>query len=278
MTQATSPSEDETIRRALTEAARIATLPQVATKAIEMVEDPDADHGELARLMEADPVLSAKLLKVANSPMYGFAQKVSSVRRATDLLGIVAVRNVTVAVSMAKLFQPGPIVAGVDARVLWTHSNAVAIASRQVARHVGEPIDEAYLAGLLHEIGVVLEMLVDRPSLAAAMTDRPEGFVASERGHFGTDHQRLGEALCRSWRLPDVVCEAVAHHHDPDPPSRLAAVVYLANALAPAGFGLDVETEVPPTVMTKLGFGGGTDLDRLREVIAYEGTAAPWEK
>ncbi|MEN0061311.1 MAG: HDOD domain-containing protein [Myxococcota bacterium] len=273
-----SIDESETLKRALAAAARIATLPQVAARVIELVEDPNSQNAEIEQVIQADPVLSAKILKVANSPMYGFTQKVASVRRAVDLLGHAATRNVTIAVSMAKLFQPGALVPGVDAEALWRHSNATAIASRHVADYFGAPPEEAYLAGLLHEIGIVLEMLVDRGALQQALrlarTDPNVRLCEAERSCFGTDHAKIGAALCREWKLPVAVGQAVAEHHEPTSDAPLAAVVHLANALVPEepeGFGLDVGADEPTEWMLACLSATPTDLaavsERVRQAV-----------
>lgn len=280
-----APPESDAVQHALHAASRIATLPQVAARVIELIEDPSSENAEIERVISADPVLCAKILKVANSPMYGFAQQVVTVRRAIDILGHQATRNVTIAVSMAKLFRGGVIVPGYGSEQIWHHSNAVGVLARLVADRFGASTDEALLAGLLHEIGIVVEMLVDREALADVFREvrrHPElDFRDAERRRFGTDHSELGAALCRNWSLPQSVCDAVAQHHDDQPTSNLASIVAVANwlnARDPLGFALDTGADALPSgVLDRVG-ATQDDVLELEESLGQADTSAPWEE
>ena len=252
-----APDRQQAVQRALAAVARIATLPLVATQVIALVEDPNSKNAELVEIIEQDPVLAAKVLKVANSPMYGFAQKIGSVRRAVDMLGHGATRNITIAASMAKLFRGVALAPGVTAEQVWEHSRIVAILARALAEHVDHPSpEEAYLAGLLHEIGTMLEALVDKAALERAIcrfhARHSQHLWQAESELLGADHQDFGGALCRAWKLPAGVCDAVAHHHTfeaaPCDSRVLAAIVAVADAAAatlPSGAPFDRADQDP---------------------------------
>ena len=124
--------------------------------------------------------------------------------------------------------------------ILWRHSVAVAVAARVLAEAGGDSVPHAFTAGLLHEVGKVVMVSSDAASYAeavqdAAMFKRP--VLTTEKQHFGFDHTELGACLLERWNLPPDITAAVRHHHQLDgaePFERLAAEVYLANAIAHA--------------------------------------------
>jgi len=215
-------------RDAVERVRQVATLPEAATR--------------IARLAR-DPALCAHLLKIANSAFYGLRSRVTGVEHAVALLGSAAVRNVARAASLAQVFRGGTS-PPFSLTALWRHSVGVAAACRWLARErgVGDP-EEAFVAGLLHDIGMVVELQADRGGFAAALQEGPVGgadLCAAERRHLGADHAQFGAALCESWGLPSSLCRLVAHHHDPQ---GLGAAERAAGALVPVAEGLAVRFE-----------------------------------
>ena len=209
---------------AVKQLSHIATLPEVTLGIIELVEDPNSSAQDLNELIGRDPALSARVLKVVNSAFYGLPRQIGSINRAISMLGLNAVKNIAIAASLAKLFRGGALCDRFDAKELWDHSIAVATAARLLARESRMSSgDEAFLGGLMHDIGIMVELQSDRAKLVKVFGDmqfdgngRPLiEFRMAERSVFGADHCHFGEALCEQWKFPRSLAVACAHHHDP---------------------------------------------------------------
>jgi len=171
------------------------------------------------------------------------------------LLGLNAVKNIAIAASLAKLFRGGKISAHFDARELWVHSIATATATRLLAQKIGlSVLDEAFLAGLIHDIGIMVEVQACRPKFVEVvelMQNNPEITLReAEKQIIGVDHQQFGQGLCTAWKFPSSFRYVTAFHHNPmelaSKNRKLAALVHVAEIIAAKqglGSSLDVETE-----------------------------------
>ena len=204
--------------------SHMATLPEVTLNIIEVVEDPTSSASDLHRIVATDPALSARVLKVVNSAFYGLPRQIGSINRAISLLGLNAVKNIAVAASLGKIFRGGTGCENFEARALWSHSVATAATACLIARELDSgSSDEAFLAGLLHDIGFMIALQHDRGRLAQAFSllefdeeGAPDSeLLLKERMIFGVDHQDLGAVLCEKWKFPRTLVAATAHHHDP---------------------------------------------------------------
>ena len=237
------------VAEAVKKVTAIATLPEVTNKIITVVEDPKASASALHKIISHDPALVARILKVVNSAFYGLPGQIGSVERAIVLLGLNAVKNIAVAASLGQMFRGTRLCEGFTAKDLWTHCMAVAITSRELAKQMKTPIvDEAFLAGMIHDLGLLVSLQVNPEQLRAACERaRTTGgnFCEIERDVIGVDHQQLGEALAAHWKFPRS-CQLVAgHHHHPaalsDNNRLLVTLVYVADTLccqAERGFNL----------------------------------------
>ena len=250
--------------------SHIATLPEITLKIIELVEDPTSTAQDLHAVIQNDPALCSRILKVVNSAFYGLPRQIGSINRAVVLLGLNAVKNIAIAASLAKLFRGGEICTNFSARDLWTHSIACATASKLIADKVrmGLP-DEAFLAGLIHDIGILVELQGDRHKLIEVMEQikfDSDGaptcdMLEIERSVFGVDHQEFGLGLCETWKFPHSFASVTGHHHDPrELPEQnrpLAWIVYIADRLvAEHGYGFrgDLQTITPdPEALAAIG-------------------------
>ncbi len=225
---------------ALDEISHIATLPEVTMKIIEVVEDPSATAQDLNEIISNDPALCARVLKVVNSAFYGLPGQIASINRAIVLLGLNAVKNIAIAASLAKLFRGGQISENFNAKDLWTHSIGTAAAVKLIAEKAGlNLLDEAFLAGLIHDLGVMIEMQAIRPKLIETfdyMAEHKCCFLDAEEAVIGANHQDFGRALCERWKFPRSIAMVTGFHHNPmvlDRESRtLTAMVYVADQIA----------------------------------------------
>src|SRR5690348_10022512 len=196
----------------------IATLPEVTAQIIKTVEDPRSSAQQLHQIIAHDPALVTRILKVVNSAFYGLPGQIGSVERAIVLLGLNAIKNIAVAASIGQLFRMTKICKDFSAKDLWTHCIAVGVCARDLAKQMKLPIaDEASLAGMIHDVGILLQLQTSPEQLRqvceAAQSDKD--FCEMERQIIGIDHQMLGAALCEQWKFPHS-CQLVAgNHHNP---------------------------------------------------------------
>jgi HD-like signal output (HDOD) protein len=245
--------------------SHIATLPEITLKIIELVEDPSSTAQDLHKIISNDPALCSRILKVVNSAFYGLPRQIGSINRAIVLLGLNAVKNIAIAASLTKLFRGGDLCPSFSAKDLWIHSIATGAGSKLICDElrIGLP-DEAFLAGLMHDIGIMVEMQALRKQLVQLFEvldfDEKgvprENMLVHEHKIFGADHQQFGASLCESWKFPKSFGFVAGHHHDPmglpHENRRLACIVYLADRLAAKlGYGfrgdlqsLDADPEV----------------------------------
>lgn len=267
---------ESAVNDALLEVSHIATLPEITLKIIELVEDPTSTAQDLHKVITNDPALCSRILKVVNSAFYGLPGQIGSINRAIVLLGLNAVKNIAIATSLAKLFRGGELCGGFSARDLWIHSTGAAAAAKLIADSAGIGLsDEAFLGGLLHDIGIMVEMQTSRHKLIEVFEKfNPDGsagtFLEIEESVFGANHQDFGRGLCEKWRFPKSFSYVTGYHHNPlelEPGVRtLTCVVHLADKLAALeqiGFIGDVmTTDVDSMVLEDLCLSGG-DLQQI---------------
>lgn len=199
----------------------------------------DASLTDVAAIIRDDPVLSARVLRAANSVVYAARTPVATIREALLRLGFLTVRRLAMVVSLYTAVPSRKHQAAHEA--YWQHSLGVAHASEAIARRVPEWPEEAdpellFLGGLLHDIGLlVLENHYPREYASVAEAAKAERmpFVAAERAVLETDHGELGALLARHWALPVAIEAMIRTHHEPEtaaPAHRWSAhVVHLAD-------------------------------------------------
>ena len=236
-------TRDAAVAAILGRLSPLAMLPDVAVRVLALAGDPNVTMARMAEVISLAPELAGRILRIVNSAFYGFPGEIRSMERATLLMGLESVKNVTIAASLTRAFQGRPLSASFTPRDLWTHSLAVAAASRLVALEVNRGLaEEAFLAGLMHDIGVTAALQSDRQKMAAVVA-RMDAFPTAdilrvEEQIFGATHQDLGAALLHGWTLPATFCLAAASHHSPFAlplESRtLPMIVYVGDRLAAA--------------------------------------------
>ncbi|MBN2171669.1 MAG: GGDEF domain-containing protein [Candidatus Krumholzibacteriota bacterium] len=192
------------------------SLPHVAVEILHRTRDADVPMSSLAAIIETDPALAAKVLKVVNSSFFGLSRRIGSIQQALTMLGLRTVRVMVLSLSFVDSLRDGGD-GGFDFEAYWRRSLGSAVAARLLARAVDRGLeDEAFVAGLLADLGMVAAWRSARddyrPVLAAWA--RGEGSLAAvEARYLGTDHAALGGALLAGWGLPASLCEAVTGHH-----------------------------------------------------------------
>lgn len=233
------------LKRIIMDTKTLPTLPGVITKLNSLSENDKASVQEMARIVSSDQVLSARILRLANSPSYGF-YRVSTISNAMILLGVNVVKSLALSSSIFEIMEKNSI-------GLWEHSLGVATAANITAKKLGIPeVEEIATAGLLHDIGKVIiglkcaeGMLEIRRAIQA-----DELYIRdAERRILDTDHAEVGGWLAKSWYLPDKLSEPISFHHDlaKSEAHRIkTAVVHFADVLIKAsGFGDSGDPYVP---------------------------------
>ncbi len=217
----TADSAKIIVDKALAAVGDIATLPEVTIKIIEIVEDPKSTARDLHGVIKNDPALSVKILKVVNSAFYGLPGQIASVDRAIILLGLSAVKNLAIAASIARLFKGKNISEHFSAADLWRHGVAVAVAGRSIAKCSPHQAmsDEIFVAGLIHDIGTLIQRQTFPDEFANVIntcTEAEVSFLETERELIGADHQAFGVGLTTKWKFPRHLRAAVGFHHNPE--------------------------------------------------------------
>jgi len=212
-------------------------LPAVAARCLEILARRDFSISELARAIEADPLLAARVLRLANSAARATLEPARSVLQAVTRLGAGEMRSFVIEAAARPIFESHDRAIGDLGRALWSHSVAVALLARAVVRRAGGSQPEAaYLAGLLHDVGkpVMASMLLEAERRLFKVKTRSWLFPATWIGLIARTHRTVGIALSQAWRLPELVVHAVAdsHAYDRREASAAANAVCFANALA----------------------------------------------
>jgi HD-like signal output (HDOD) protein len=234
-------------------------MPKVMLKAREIMADPNSSFKEIAKVIETDQAIAAKILKVANSAYYGLSGMVSSIHQASVVLGYKTLEQVITMVSSASLLGKQLKGYGLGAGVLWRHSLAVAVASKSISQKRAPALEnDAFAVGLIHDAGkLALDqyVLTQKKEIDAYLRNNGGCFLKAEQEVLGFDHTEIALELCKKWKLPEDHAAAMRFHHTPSDSknNQLAHIVHAANFLVCRhGFGtgqlFDEENVAPETL------------------------------
>ena len=223
-------------------------IPQTIFKAREIMASPDSDFKELANLFETDQTIAAKILKIANSPYYGYSGKITSIQRASVILGHKTLVELLTVIGTAGLLGNKLEGYWLDSGALWKHSLAVAFGSRIIANTMKPALsNDAFTSGLIHDVGkLILDQYVkERWELFEKfMADGEHTFLDAEKKILELDHAEVASEVCKKWNIPEPLTVAIRYHHHPSQSngSELAYIVHVADAIAmmtSLGTGID---------------------------------------
>lgn len=216
---------------------KLVSLPHVCIRVNMMVEDPDQTAADIGAVIQQDASLTARLLKIANSPLYGFRSRIETISRAVTVIGQRELRDLVFAVSAVRTFAQIPVDLA-NMASFWRHSMFTGIVAKLLAHECGVlHTERLFIAGLLHDLGELL-IFHKMPEQAQKALRRSvamdEPLHLSERTLIGFDHGAVGGALARLWELPPALLGALRFHHEPEaaPGCLEAALVHLANCIA----------------------------------------------
>ncbi|MCR4411379.1 MAG: HDOD domain-containing protein [Thermoguttaceae bacterium] len=194
----------------------ISTLPQIALRVMQVARDESVSAAELKAVMENDPALSARVLRCVNSAAYALRTRVTNLQQAISYLGTKQIRNLAMTACVSDMFRKDERIGPYRRRELWRHLVSVGIGARLIAmRRRLADFEDAFLAGLLHDVGIVLEDQHFHEAFRRVVggLDGTRTLGAIEREVLGFDHMMLGERLAAAWGFPEAVRGAARHHH-----------------------------------------------------------------
>lgn len=225
-------------KQILNDHKELSSLPQTLAEVLRVVKDENSSAQDLAKVLMRDPALTAKVLRIVNSPFYG-GREVTSVTQAVVTLGIRAITALALSTSIYDM--TGSWQFAVERPRFWRHSLQVALASRSIAEAIRYPHpEEPFVCGLLHDLGILVleKSFPEKFERIWRQVESGEKLCDLEEGIWGTDHARVGQFLLEQWQLPTVICQAVGHHHseivaqEKDPELLASQIVALANLMS----------------------------------------------
>ncbi len=212
--------ESGAIKRLVTRLEYLPSIPALYGELVALLQAPETPVEEVAGIVERDPAMTAKVLKLVNSAFFGLARQVTSLPDACGYLGLDTLRSLVLSLQTFSQFQARKL-GGIELESLWRHSLRTAQAAKRIARRQAaavEIVDAAFVAGLLHDVGKLIlaaNCVAEYERALRQAREKPEDLVEAEKAVFGCDHADVGGYLMGLWGLPTPVVEAIALHHAP---------------------------------------------------------------
>lgn len=252
---------------------RLASLPDVVTRVCDLIGDPRTSASDIGQVIGEDPALTARLLRIVNSPFYGFPSTIDTVSRAITVVGTTELLDLVLATSVTRLFRGVPRTL-VDMDAFWRHSLYCGVVARVLAaRRRMDNIERHFVAGLIHDLGglVLYQSAPDLAGRALALArERELPLHLAEREVMGCDHAEVGAELVHVWNLPPVLEEVVRWHHQPQRahsfPSE-TAIVHLADVISGALETPDAGSEMVPPLEPAAWDNAGFPVEALESIV-----------
>lgn len=194
------------------------TLPNIVQKLLDLVSDVNAGINDVAEIISYDPSISSKILKLANSVVYGGSEKIGAIDQAVMRIGFDAVKDIVVSLSIIDMFSNNH---QINYKDFWKHSLSVAFGAQVVetmSTGMPKPSEETYMCGLLHDLGILLldQFLSDHyPNVLEEASKFEKELYEIEQEILGIDHAQVGAILMERWQLPTIICDAVSNQYTP---------------------------------------------------------------
>ena len=215
----------------------ISSIKQTVTQILNTIIDPDSSANDLKNIIEIDPPLTAKLLKLANSAFYGYPKTISVIQEAIVCIGFEAVRELALSQKVCEIFKKADYINGYSRISLWKHSVAVAVCCKLIyRREFRERGENIYVAGLLHDIGIiVLDQFLhhDFRNILRKSRSEKNNLVNTENAILHFNHADIGRAIAENWKFPVELVKAMGNHHDTknvdDEYAKISFTTFVAN-------------------------------------------------
>lgn len=217
----------------------IPSLPEIITKSIEIMQDKNTSSETLAKIISNDIGLTARVLKLVNSAYYGFPKQISTVKQAISILGFTTIKGLIISASVFKMFSENLNYSYFNYKDFWKHSMLTASAARMLAKHSDiVKSEDIFSASFLHDIGKIILAKYDKENYLKVYKSEyfdDIDFMKKEEVYCGLNHCEIGNIVAYSWNLPEIFCEIISNHHNPDRSYKYfdeCSLVYLANKIA----------------------------------------------
>ncbi|MDA3861916.1 MAG: HDOD domain-containing protein [Melioribacteraceae bacterium] len=263
------------------------TIPKVVLEVNEMLRNHTGDMARLTEIVGKDQGLTTKVLAVANSPLYGLPKNVASLEFGIMLLGIGEISNIVTALSLAQIVR-GNDSEDFDYLKFWTHSMLVGTASKDIAKRLGfgEIAGDAFVAGMLHDIGIQLTSRyfpTEFKKIISIVNDSDMDYYQAEQEVLGVTHEDIGHFMITKWNLPSNLSEVIGYHHRPSKLGKeniVLNIIHLADTMTKmfdiGNFAWDSGVEFDESIITTLGFANRSEIEEFIEeyFLVFQDTAS----
>lgn len=198
--------------------SELSSIKSTVSELIRLINDPKSSAKDLKEVIQLDPPLTAKLLKLANSAYYGFPRTIGDIQDAVVCVGFNELKELALNQKISQIFNEDDVFAGYSRLLLWKHSVAVAVCGKLIyQRTFNDQGGTAYVAGLIHDIGIVIEDQFLLDSFFQILDEVGGGadLYETENKILGYDHTDIGNAIAIDWNFPDETVAAIRYHHNP---------------------------------------------------------------
>jgi putative nucleotidyltransferase with HDIG domain len=271
-------AKKEKNRNFLASIQNLPSIPVVMMEVTNLLGNPNTSAGELGKIISKDQGLVTKILRVANSPLYGLPRKVSTIEFAIVILGFTHIKNIVVALSAFEAFNSKNDERW-DKKKFWAHSIMTATVAKKISEDIGyRKSGEAFIAGLLHDLGIsVIQRFFHKQFkeiIDLVETQKMRSLNAEEQV-MGLHHGEIGQYLAERWNLPESLGETIRHHHKPSESEDhkvVASIVHLADYLTQhfkvADLSWDDEMQFENNIIEILRLGDEQNLNNM--ILSYE--------
>ena len=215
----------------------ISSIKNIVSGIIRIINDAKSSVKELNDIIQVDPPLTSRVLRLANSSYYSPPDKISEITRAVIWVGYDAIKELALSQKVCEIFKKDDSIEGYSRKALWKHSLAVALFGKMIyRREYGESGENIYAAGLLHDIGLIVldQFCTDEFKDILRMSSNDGNNVAeAELKILGFTHAELARAIMESWNIPNELCVAISSHHNPEGVdqefSKIVNTIYIAD-------------------------------------------------
>lgn len=266
--------EKKTYSKLLSHIRSLPSIPVVMFEVSKMLSNPMTNANDLGRIISKDQGLVAKVLTVANSPLYGLPRRVSTIEFAIVILGFDQIKSIVMALSMVEVFKKSGG-ANWNNNAYWNHTLMTAAAAKRIADELNYPKPgEVFTSGLLHDFGIAIiqrHFNDEFNEICSLVETQQLNFLQAEEQVLGLTHQEIGKLLANKWNLPESLGESIANHHTPSKSESgkfISSIVHLADymtqRLGIGNFYWDDNMDLDPSILEILNFG---DEDKLNNFI-----------
>ncbi len=263
----------ELIEKIVRTSKALPPMPRIIARANEVLSSENAGFREISQVLETDQAIATRVLRIANSAYYGLSVPVTSVQQASALLGFQTLLELITVVSSSRMMGKRLDGYNIEARSMWKHSLSVAVGARALSdTYYPELVNDAFMAGLIHDSGMLLldSYIVKNQKTFNTLVAQGKTLQDAETEIFGFDHASLGSMYLKNWKLPANLIHAISYHHRPsdsdDDP--LACILHISDIMANSAGGPEANLVTDQAALAGIGMEPGDMAPMTEEVEA----------